>query len=148
SNDGGQNWTLGIGSNGDARALVLDTSSPAGTRILYAGITSRGVFRSNDSGQNWAPILGPATPQGVTAVGPAPGAAFSKVVVDLAPPLSPPNPAGVQVIYVALSGSGGAPDPVGLFLSTDQGANWTQQSATGMPTNTQGGYSFHMAVDP
>src|SRR5262249_885962 len=65
-----------------------------------------------------------------------------------APPTAPPNAAGIQVIYVALSGAGGAPDPVGLFLSTDQGANWIQRAATGMPGNTQGGYSFHMAVDP
>ena len=146
--DGGQNWVQGAGSNGDARSLVLDISSPAGARILYAGITNRGVFRSNDGGQNWAQILGPATPQVVTALGGTPGAAFSKVVVDLAPPTSPPNAAGVQVIYVALSGTGGAPDPVGLFLSTDQGTNWTQRAAAGMPGNTQGGYSFHMAVDP
>lgn len=148
STDGGQNWTLGVGSNGDARSLVLDRSSPAGARILYAGITNRGVFRSNDGGQNWVQILGPATPQVVAAVGGTLGAGFSKVVVDLAPPASPPNAAGVQVIYVALSGRGGAPDPVGLFLSTDQGANWTQRGAAGMPGNTQGGYSFHMAVDP
>jgi photosystem II stability/assembly factor-like uncharacterized protein len=148
STDGGQNWTLGAGSNGDARSLVLDTTSPAGARILYAGITGGGVFRSNDGGQNWALILGPATPQVVTAIGGTPGAGFSKVVVDLAPPTSPPNAAGVQVIYVALSGRGGAPDPVGLFLSTDQGVNWTQRNATGMPGNSQGGYSFHMAVDP
>lgn len=148
STDGGQNWTLGVGSNGDARSLVLDRSSPAAARILYAGITNRGVFRSNDGGRNWAQILGPATPQVVTAVGGTPGAGFSKVVVDLAPPASPPNPAGIQVLYVALSGRGGAPDPVGLFLSIDQGTNWTQRGAAGMPTGTQGGYSFHMAVDP
>lgn len=146
--DGGQNWVQGVGSNGDARSLVLDTSSPANARILYTGITGRGVFRSNNGGQNWALILGPATPQVVTAVGATPGAAFSKVVVDLAPPTAPPNAAGVQVIYVALSGTGGAPDPVGLFLSTDQGTNWAQRGAAGMPGNTQGGYSFHMAVDP
>ena len=42
----------------------------------------------------------------------------------------------------------GANNPVGVFLSTNQGLTWTQQTATGMPTNTQGGYSFHMAVDP
>ncbi len=146
--DGGQNWIQGVGSNGDAQSLVLDVSSPAGARILYAGITNRGVFRSNDGGQNWAQILGPATPQVVAALGGTPGASFSKVIVDLAPPTTPPNAAGIQVIYVALSGQGGAPDPVGLFLSTDQGANWAQRGAAGMPTNTQGGYSFHMAVDP
>ncbi len=33
-------------------------------------------------------------------------------------------------------------------MTTDRGANWTQRPATGMPTRTQGGYSFHMAVDP
>ena len=106
STDRGQNWTLGVGSNGDARSLVLDRTSPGGARILYAGITNRGVFRSGDGGQNWVQILGPATPQVVAAVGATPGAGFSKVVVDLAPPISPPNPAGVQVIYVALSGRG------------------------------------------
>ena len=45
-------------------------------------------------------------------------------------------------------GTNGAPDPVGVFLSTDQGVNWTQQAAAGMPTGTQGCYSFHMMVDP
>ena len=51
------------------------------------------------------------------------------------------------MLYVTLSGLGGT-DPVGLFLTTDQGTNWVQQAAIGMPTRTQGGYSFHMAVDP
>ena len=53
------------------------------------------------------------------------------------------------MIYVSLEGTGaGVNDPVGLFLSTNQGATWTQRTATNMPTNSQGGYSFHMAVDP
>ena len=43
STDGGQNWTQAAGSAGDVRSLVLDTSSPADARILYAGITGRGV---------------------------------------------------------------------------------------------------------
>src|SRR5262249_52443927 len=68
--------------------------------------------------------------------------------IAIAPPVSPPKPGGVQVLYATLQGTGGAPDPVGVFLSTDQGATWTRRTATGMPTGTQGGYSFHMAVDP
>lgn len=144
--DGGRNWNRGVNSGGDVRSLVLD-SSPANARILYAGISGRGVFRSNDGGQNWAQILSLATPVVAAAVGPAP-AGFNKVVVDIAPPTSPLNPGGIQVLYVSLEGSGGAPDPVGLFMSTDQGATWTQRAAAGMPTGTQGGYSFHMAVDP
>lgn len=147
STDGGLNWVRGTGSNGDAQSLVLDATSPAGARILYAGITGRGVFRSTDGGQNWAALLTGATPAVAAAIGAAPKG-FSKVVLDLAPPTAPPAPGGIQVLYAALSGTGGAPDPVGLFLSTDQGATWTQQTATGMPTNTQGGYSFHFAVDP
>jgi len=145
--DGGRNWTAGINAAGDARSLVLDASTPAGSRILYAGISGRGVFRSNDSGQNWTQILSGATPAVAAAVGAAP-ASFNKAIVATAPPASPPNPAGVQVLYTTLEGTGGAPDPVGVFLSTDQGATWTQRTATGMPTGTQGGYSFHMAVDP
>ena len=147
SNDGGRNWTAGVNAGGDARSLLLDRSSPAGARILYAGISGRGVFRSNDGGQNWVQILSSATPAVAAALGAAP-AGFGKTVAAIAPPTVPPHPAGVQVLYATLQGTGGAPDPVGVFMSTDQGATWTQRSATGMPTGTQGGYSFHMAVDP
>ena len=148
STDGGRNWTAGGNGFGDARTLALDATSPAGSRILYAGISGRGVFRSSDGGQNWVQVLSGATPAVAAAIGPSPNG-FSKVVVALAPPTTPvPNPGGIQVLYVSLEGTGGAPDPVGLFLSTNQGGTWVQQAAGGMPTRTQGGYSFHMAVDP
>jgi len=158
STDGGLNWTQGNNSGGDARSLVLDTSS-TGSRILYAGISGSGVFRTNDGGLNWTQILSAATPAVATAIASGTTTGIGKVVVDIAPPTSPPNPSGVQVIYVSLEGTGGPPppppptsDPVGIFLSTDQGATWSQRTANGMPTGpnngTQGGYSFHMAVDP
>ncbi|MEM9150324.1 MAG: choice-of-anchor D domain-containing protein [Cyanobacteria bacterium P01_F01_bin.3] len=151
--DGGLNWTLGVNSNGDARSLVLDTTSPANARILYAGISNRGVFQSTDGGQNWTQILNNATPAVAGALG---GGNFSKVLVALAPATSPPASGGIQVLYVSLSGPnpGNPPppppptDPVGFFISTDQGATWMQQAGAGIPMNTQGGYSFHMAVDP
>jgi Abnormal spindle-like microcephaly-assoc'd, ASPM-SPD-2-Hydin len=139
SSDGGQNWTAGQNLNGDVRSLVLDTSSPTGSRILYCGVTGQGVFRSADGGQHWAQILFPTTP--------AVGSGFGKVIVAIPPPTSTPNPGGVQVLYVTMQGTG-ANDPLGVFLSTNQGLTWAKQAATGMPTNTQGGYSFHMAVDP
>ena len=145
--DGGLNWTLGTNSGGDAQTLALDTSSPAASRILYAGINGRGVFQSTDGGQNWNQILGAATPAVAAAVGPPP-AGFGEVVVAIAPPTAPPNPGGVQVLYVVLVGTNGAGDPVGLFRSTDRGVNWNQQAATGLPTGTYGGYCFHMGVDP
>ena len=147
STDRGQNWTAGANGFGDARSLVLDTSSPAGSRILYAGISFRGAFQSTDGGQNWTQILSGSTPVVSAAIGASPKG-FGKVIIATPPPTSPPNPGGVQVLYVTLQGTGGANDPVGVFLSTNQGGTWTQQTATGMPTGSQGGYSFHMAVDP
>jgi hypothetical protein len=145
--NGGLNWTPGVGANGDTRSLVLDASSPPGSRILYAGVASSGALRSNDGGLTWTPILSASTPAVAAAVGPAPRG-FQKVIIAIAPPASSPNPAGVQVLYVTLEGTNGAPDPVDVFVSTDQGGIWARQNATGMPPNTQGGYSFHMAVDP
>ena len=147
SQDGGLNWTQGTGISGDVRSLVLDTSTPAATRMLHAGRAGQGVFTSTDGGQTWAQVLSASTPAVAAAVGAAPHG-IGKVVVDIAPPTSPPNPAGVQVLYASMAGTGGAPDPVGFFVSTNGGATWSQQSATGMPGNTQGGYSFHFAVDP
>jgi hypothetical protein len=148
SHDAGLNWTQGTNADGDARSLVLDTSSPASARILYAGISGSAAYRSSDGGQTWTQILNGSTPAVASAIGPSPPNGFSKVIIAIAPPTSPPNPHGVQVLYVSLSGTGGAPDPVGVFLSTDQGSTWKQQTATGMPGNSQGGYSFHFAIDP
>lgn len=146
SGDGGQNWTAGVGLNGDTQTLVLDRSSPAGARVLYAGVNGQGVFRSVDGGRNWGQILSTATPAVAGVIG---AGGIGKVVVDIAPPASPPNAAGVQVLYASMEGTGGAPDPVGLFLSLDAGTTWTQRTAaTNLPSNTQGGYSFHFAVDP
>jgi photosystem II stability/assembly factor-like uncharacterized protein len=145
STDRGQNWVQGAGLGGDTLTLVLDTSTPANARVLYAGVSGQGVFQSTNGGQNWTPILTAATPAVATALG---GGSLGKVVVDIPPPTSPPAAAGVQVLYASMTGFGGAPDPVGFFISTNQGAIWTAQAAAGMPTNTQGGYSFHMAVDP
>jgi photosystem II stability/assembly factor-like uncharacterized protein len=149
STDAGQNWTAGTGAFGDARSLVLDTSSPVGARILYAGITNVGAFRSSDGGLTWTKILSGSTPAVAAAIV-APTTGFSKVIIAIPPPTSPPHAGGVQVLYVTLSGTGpsGSKDPIGVFISKDQGAIWSQQAAAGMPGRTQGGYSFHMAIDP
>jgi photosystem II stability/assembly factor-like uncharacterized protein len=169
SGDGGLNWTQGVLPFGDVRSLVMDLTSPANARILYAGVSGRGVFRSNDGGQNWTLILSGATTvvanelsSAGTPGGPARG--VGKFVVALAPPTSPPASAGIQVLYATIEGrplnrprqATDAPDPIGVFRSTDQGVTWTLQTphnagippSSGMPLNTQGGYSFHMAVDP
>ena len=146
SYDGGLNWPVQT-NLGDTRSIELDTSTPPASRVLYAGVAQQGVYRSNDGGATWTQILLPTTLAVANAVGPALNG-FGKVIVALAPPASPPNANGVQVLYVSMAGTGNAPDPVGVFISTDQGATWSQQTATSLPPNTQGGYSFDMAVDP
>jgi photosystem II stability/assembly factor-like uncharacterized protein len=145
SQDGGLNWTQGTGISGDVRSLVLDTSTPTASRVLHAGRAGQGAFTSTDGGQTWAQVLSASTPAVAAAVG---AGGIGKVIVDIAPPATASGPAGVQILYASMAGTGGAPDPVGFFVSTDGGATWTQQSATNMPTRTQGSYSFHFAVDP
>ena len=171
SPDGGLNWTQGAlpGGNVDVRSLVLDPTSPADARILYAGVTGNGIFRSNDGGQTWTSILSGATTVVATELNTAgtpggPARSVGKFIIALAPPTSSPAAGGVQVLYATMEGRPlnrprqptDAPDPIGVFRSTDQGLTWTLQTphnagippGTGMPLNTQGGYSFHMAVDP
>ena len=168
SHNGGFNWTQGVAPAGDVRSLQLDTTSPAGARILYAGITGQGVFQSTDGGLHWTAVLTGTTPvlanELNTAGTPGPARSVGKFIVALAPPTSPAAPGGIQVLYATVNGfpvnrpskPTDAPDPVGIFMSTNQGATWTLQTphnagippGSGMPLNSQWGYSFHMAVDP
>ena len=151
SGNSGLDWTLGTGSNvGDVRSLVLDRSSRRRARILYAGISGHGVFQSTDGGKRWTRILSKNTDAVADALSAVSGAAMTQVVLDLAPPASPPAAGGIQVIYVAIAGSTKALDPVGLFASTDQGRTWSQQAASGMSAlgTTQSGFCLALGVDP
>jgi hypothetical protein len=146
SQDAGITWTAATGISGDTRSLALDLSTPANARILHAGVAGSGVFRSKDSGRTFSQTLSATTAAVATALG---GKSFTRVVVALAPPTSPADVNGVQVIYVTMAGGYGVtPDPVGVFLSTDQGATWTLQGGAGISGTTYGGYALDMAVDP
>ena len=150
SPDGGLNWTASTGIPGaDTRSLELDLSTPANARILYAGVAGNGVYVSTDGATTFTQTSF-ATSAAVKAALTAAGTANpTRVVVALAPPTSPPNLKGVQVIYVALAGQYNATDPIGLFISTDQGTTWSQQTAAAIANNTSyGGYCMHMVVDP
>ena len=93
SHDGGLNWTRGTAPSGDVRSLQLDMTSPPGARILYAGITGNGVFRSNNGGQTWTSILSGTTSvlanELNTAGTPGPARSAGKFISALAPPTSP-----------------------------------------------------------
>ena len=147
--DGGLNWTQGIGTEEmRVESLVLDTSSPPGERVLYAGALQQGVLKSTDGGQNWMPVLTPSTPA-LAAVAPA---GIQKTMVALAPVATPPNPAG-PVIYVSVQLTGGLLHLI--FENTNGGAqaNWIQKnaqviiSANGFNSLQGGGFS-DMIVDP
>jgi photosystem II stability/assembly factor-like uncharacterized protein len=55
STDGGQHWTpSNAGLPDDSIThILLDPSSPAGNRTLYACAFGRGVYKSADNGRNW-----------------------------------------------------------------------------------------------
>src|SRR6516162_1632221 len=143
SPNGGQTWTAATGIGGDSRALVLDPTSPANARIVYAGLDGNGVFQSTDGGATFTQQLGSSV------LGPAAGGrSIGRVAVALAPPTSVPNVNGIQVIYTAVSAGYNQTDPIGLFLSIDQGGTWTQLNATGISGTTYGGYAMDIAVDP
>jgi photosystem II stability/assembly factor-like uncharacterized protein len=151
STDGGLNWTQGPTPGGAVNTLVLDPTSPAAGRILYAGISGVGVARSSNGGLTWTTILNTTTAAVAAKMTAGSYTSIGKVVVALAPPTSPPNPGGIRVIYVSMVGNPnvfGSPDTVGIFLSQDQGTSWTARGAAGTASTTYGGYAFHMAVHP
>ena len=147
--DGGLHWTQGTGTEGmRVESLVLDTSSPPGARVLYAGALQLGVLKSTDGGQSWIPVLTATTPA-LAAVAPA---GIQKTMVALAPVATPPNPAG-PVVYVSVQLTGGL---LHLIFENNNGgaqANWVQKnaqvvvSANGFNKLDGGGFS-DMVVDP
>jgi hypothetical protein len=145
SSDGGLNWAQANGINGNAWSLALDVSTPVNARVLHAGVAGIGVFLSKDGGSNFTQTLSATTAVVASVLA---GGNFNRVVVALAPPTSPPHAGGVQVVYVTMSGGGSVPDPVGVFLSTNQGGTWTQRSGSGISGTTYGGYALDMTVDP
>lgn len=154
STDGGLNWTQGTAPAGDVQSLVLDATSPANARVLYAGVRGTGVVQSTNGGAAWTTILSATTTVVATNLGAGGFTGISRVSVALAPPTSPPNAAGIQVLYASMVGTGvafGAADAIGVFRSTDRGVTWTQRAGTavlGGIGTTYGGYCFHLAVDP
>ncbi len=73
---------------------------------------------------------------------------IGRVAVALAPPTTPADVNGIQVIYTAISAGYNQTDPIGLFQSTDQGGTWTQLAAAGISGTSSGGYAMDIAVDP
>ena len=104
SPDGGETWqragvNQGIYQNAMVRSLRNHLSRP---EVVFGG-TDRGLYRSDDSGQNWSPV---------------PGALGGKPVFVIS--IDSGNP---DLMYAAT----GTPNPVEFYKSTDGGKTWAQR---------------------
>ncbi|GJM35248.1 MAG: hypothetical protein DHS20C18_42490 [Saprospiraceae bacterium] len=139
--DGGENWerVLYIDENTGAADLDIDPDNP---EILYAAMWSHrrypwsfdsglngksGLYKSTDGGKNWKPIQ-----EGL------PKEMLGRMAIAVAP-------SNGQVIYVAVECK--SKDGKGLYLSTDQGANWKKVN-NDFNTTVRPFYFSNMVVDP
>lgn len=148
STDGGLNWTQGLGTESMmVESLVLDASSPANARALYAGAWDTGVLKSIDGGRHWTTVLSTSTPA-LAPFGP-----IHKVMVAVAPPANPPLPAG-PAIYASVMMDDF--ELARIFANTNGGAaaDWVHKPAhvlTYMNTDLselRGGGFSDIVVDP
>ncbi len=142
STDGGKTWRhLGLRDGQQIGALIVDPGNP--DRVLaavlghpYGPNTERGVFRSNDGGQNWEKVLYKDENTGASAL------AFDSK-----------NP---QTVYAALWAARQAPWEIGasfqapgsgLYKSTDGGSTWKPLTA-GLPSIAEELGRIGIAVSP
>ena len=104
SGDGGESWgRAGITSGLHSDALVRDLANhPDRPGIVFAG-TDKGLYRSDDAGQNWQIVETPMS-----------GSCVWAVTVDSADP------------SLMFAGTG-TPNPCGVFRSTDGGKTWEKR---------------------
>src|SRR5712692_6285532 len=137
--DGGTTWALTSLSGSAGTAIMFDVNNLGGVYAALGGFgASAGtnvVYRSTDHGANWIKLPGtgsnlfPAT----TSVGRIALALF-------------PGGLTSTTIYAAVANSSGA--FLGMFKSTDSGANWTQLTLPADPCSGQCSYDLAVAVDP
>ena len=163
STDTGMHWVLSRA--GQATDVVLDPNSgpvdavanPTGNlRVVYGAFRSEGVFVSPNQGQVWNLMAGgvgdpliqdrsvnPATPITVGNPGVNPNGAKGRIVLakpDLVP-ASDPNAALKNFIYqgwlyAAVVTTDDHLD--GLYLTKDQGQNWTKLRIPTLPPDAEG----------
>ena len=127
----GTAWTkLNVpGTNGSLPSdLEMDPTNP---RILYAGFSGRGIFKTTDSGASWCPLNpGISVPGCTPATGLPDPATLTFDHVELA--IRRPSASSPATLYATF---GQCPNPVtfncipSIFKSTDGGATWTQKLA-------------------
>jgi photosystem II stability/assembly factor-like uncharacterized protein len=112
SDDFGASWQRMDLPAAPALSVVLDSTSPADRRVLYASLFEKGVYKSSDGGKTWAPAnKGLGHPQNMRCC-----------------KLSRSRDGTLFVLVTAKRGTGGEylSDGVGLYRSTDAAATWSK----------------------
>jgi len=133
STDGGTNWTTvytetAIGNFGLRKKVQQLVATPGNFQVLYAAVDEKGILKSTDGGQSWAP-----SSNGITEL---PGR-FELAI----------SPLDVNRLYASAEGNNFS----NLWVSTDAGATWTQTFETGPEPNwlgAQGWYDNTIVCSP
>jgi photosystem II stability/assembly factor-like uncharacterized protein len=118
STDGGNTWAP-AGNGLTSRYMLALAIDPKNTDVLYVGTDGGGLFKTEDSGDNWVAVGGEIWMTKSTAdefampgEEPQPVLLVSSVVV---------NPVNTAIVY--------AGNPSGVFRSADGGQTWEQINA-------------------
>lgn len=134
STDGGNNWqfldVVGGNTTVTANDLVFD---PQNSNVIYAALSGRGVYRSNNGGApgSWQLLAGGL-----------PASSLGRIDLTVGPPIAPSTTA---TFYAAISNNSDGIN--GIYRSTDNGTTWTATPAN-PPSVSQAFYNWTLAVDP
>ena len=135
STDAGQTWTRVQG--GSAATDVL--FDPANGNVAYAalgaifGAQSNGVYKSTDGGATWA--------RADAGTGKLPTSNVGRIALAVAP-------SSTNILYAAIQNTNPFGSFLGLFKSTDSGANWTPLTNAPNFCGTQCWYDIIIRVYP
>lgn len=124
----GTNWTKQTTTSGNYTSLVIDGTNPA---ILFASTYSGEIFKTTNSGNNWT-LLG--STNGLPASG---GGRIQLAISDV----------NSAVVYASIENSSSGA-LLGVYKTTNSGANWTLQSSSTNYLGSQGWYDNSIVVKP
>ncbi|HLW78240.1 MAG TPA: hypothetical protein VKU44_01455, partial [Terriglobia bacterium] len=133
STNGGQSWTPAyVPGNAwtPGTAVLFDPGNP---QIAYAGLDYGTVMKSVDGGVTWNPASG-------TGANSLPSSDVGRIALAMAP-------SNTSILYAAIADNSSS-NLLGLYKTTDGGADWTQLTNAPNFCATQCWYDIVLAVSP